>query len=123
MVTLLKAKAGIPMVGNLVTLLVALNAGALPVYQISTAAAMRGNKSFKVKRISILDTTAGGTLVHFGTGAAGAVVEALPAIRTVANMNVVEEWDDELAPEFTADLMAYADAIQVQIQVTVQEIG
>ena len=123
MISLAKAKAGIPMVGNLVTLLVAANAGALAVYQISNLAAMRGTKSFKIKRISILDTTAGGTLVHFGTGAAGAVVEAVPAIRTVANMNVVEEWSDEESPEFSADLMAFADAIQVVIQVTVQEIG
>jgi len=123
MVVALKAKAGIRMVGTLVTLLVAANAGALVVYQMSNAAAMRGNKSFKVKRITILDTTAGGTLVHFGTGAAGAVVEALVAIRTVANMNVVEEWEDGAGPEFAADLMAFADAIQVQIQVEVDEIG
>jgi hypothetical protein len=123
MVTLLKAKAGIPMVGNLVTLTVAANAGAQAVYQVSTAAAMRGTKSFKLKRIVIRDTTAGGTNVHFGTGAAGAVVDAIPQMRTVANMEVIQEWDDELAPEFTADLMAYADAVQVEIQVSVQEIG
>ncbi len=123
MITLTKAKEGIPMVGASVTITVAANAGAQAVYQISNAAAMRGNKSFKLKRVAILDTTAGGTLVHFGTGAAGAVVEAMPAIRTVANQKVIEEWDDELAPEFTADLMAYADAVQVQVQVGVSEIG
>jgi len=123
MVTTLKPKSGIRMVGIPVTLLVAANAGALVVYQMSTAAAMRGVKSFKVKRITILDVTAGGTLVHFGVGAAGAVVEGIVPIRTVANMNVVEEWEDDKGPEFTADLMAYADAIQVQIQVEVDEIG
>ena len=123
MVVAVKSKAGIRMVGTPVTLLVAANAGALVVYQLSTAAAMRGNKSFKLKRITILDVTAGGTLVHFGTGAAGAVVEAIVPIRTVANMNVVEQWEGDSGPEFAADLMAYADAIQVQIQVEVDEIG
>jgi ammonia channel protein AmtB len=123
MITLLRAKQGIPMVGGLVTLTVAANAGALAVYQISTSASMRGTKSFKLKRIVIRDTTAGGTNVHFGTGVAGAVVDAIPQMRTVANMEVIQQWDDEEAPEFTADLMAYADAIQVEIQVTVQEIG
>jgi len=123
MVVAVKSKAGIRMVGTPVTLLVAANAGALAVYQLSNVAAMRGNKSFKLKRITILDVTAGGTLVHFGTGAAGAVVEAIVPIRTVANMNVVEQWEGDSGPEFAADLMAYADAIQVQIQVEVDEIG
>jgi len=123
MVSAVKSKAGIPIVGTPVTLLVAANAGALVVYQMSAAPAMRGNKSFKLKRITILDVTAGGTLVHFGTGAAGAVAEAIVPIRTVANMNVVEQWEDGAGPEFAADLMAYADAIQVQIQVEVDEIG
>ena len=120
---LVKAKDGITMVGGLVTLLVAANAGALVVYQMSTAAAMRGTKTYKLKRISIRDITAGGTVVHFGTGAAGAVVDAIPSMTTVANMNVVQEWPDDEAPEFADDLMAWAVAIQVEIQVTVQEIG
>lgn len=120
-VSLQKAKSGIPMAGDLVTLTVAANAGAQAVYQVSTLG--RGTKSFKLKRIEITDTTAGGTVVHFGTGAAGAVVEAIPEIPTVSGQKVIETWDDELAPEFTADLMAYADAVQVQIQVSVEEIG
>lgn len=121
MITLQRSKKGIPIVGGLVTLLVAANAGALPVWLPSVLG--RGNKSYKVKRIEILDVSAGGTLVHFGTGAPGAVVDAFIPIRTVANMNVVEEWDDEKAPELIGQLMAYADAIQVTIQVTAEEIG
>jgi len=118
-----EAKAGIRKIGNVVTLLVAANAGALVVYQISNLAAQVGTKTFKVKRITILDTTAGGTVVHFGTGAAGAVVDGMPSMVTVAGMPVVQDFGENEGPEFSADLMAWAVAVQVVIQVEVDEIG
>lgn len=118
-----KAKDGLLMTGDLVTITVAANAGAQTVWQESNAAAMRGTKTFRIRRISIYDVSAGGTLVHFGTGAAGAVTEAIPPIATVANQNVILDFDREESPEFIDDLMAYADAVDVDVQVTVEEVG
>lgn len=123
MIGVKSAKHGIRKVGNLVPILVIANAGALAVYQISNLAAGVGVKTFKIKRITILDTTAGGTVVHFGTGVAGAVVDVMPPMVTVAGMPVIQDFDDEDGPEVGADLMAWAVAVQVEIQVEVDEIG
>jgi len=111
------------MIGNWVNMALAGIGNAVPVYQISNLAAMVGVKSYKIKRITILDVGAGGTLVHFGTGAAGAVVDAIPSIRTVNNQNVVMEYDDDNGPELAVDLMSYPDAATVTVQVEVDEIG
>ena len=131
MIGVKEAKHGIRKVGPVVVLVGAGIGNPLPVYQISNVAATVGVKTCKLKKVTITDTTAGGTVVHFGTGVAGAIVDIIPPMVTVAGLPVVQDWDDTDGPEFGAgvpvpavgDLMAWAVAVQVEVQVEVDEIG
>jgi len=119
------AKTGIRITGNLVNLNVALNAGALAVFQLSNDPLQRGNKTFRLIRVKMLDqgTGGGGTLVHFGIGAAGAVVDSMPPLRTVNLQNADFGEGDLPRVEFSQDLMAYPDVASVFVQVECEELG
>lgn len=121
MVGLREAKHGIRMTGPLTTL-TALAATAATIYPVSNAAAGRGNKSFKIKRIKLRDVASGGTVVHFGVGQGGLFVEAF-ALVTVNNFNADFAEGDLPEVEFTADMTAYSDVVTVIAQVEVEEIG
>lgn len=123
MEAILNVNQGVKRTGSLITLSTAAVAGAQAVYEISNYAGQIGTKTLKLRKISVLDTSAGGTLVHFGTGTTSAVTELIPAVRTVANQNVIVTFDEGESPVFTDDIMAYADAVDVQVQVDVEEIG
>lgn len=116
-------KGGTRRAGARVALAVAAAANALPLFQVSNLAAQVGVKMFKLKRLFLEDVGAGGTLVHIGAGVGPAFVEAMPAIRTVNNMN--GGWSEYDVPEveFAADMTAYPDAATVNAQVEVEESG
>jgi hypothetical protein len=102
------------------------NANALAVMTLSAFASMVGAKSFIPRRIKIRNNNAGNTWVHFGTGAAGAVVDALPAFYSIANTTDDYQEGDLPAVNLTATLMAYPDAVgggSFDVQVEVEERG
>ncbi len=116
-----KAKQGIRMPGALTTLTAAV-ATASAVYQISNNTTMRGVKTFKPKKIFLHDVASGDTIVHFGTGAGGAFVEAF-ALHTLNNTDLTFGTDAFPEVEFSADMTAYSDALTVACRVEVEEIG
>lgn len=93
--------------GPVVSLAAAGNAAAVAVYTLPSSANLLGTKSLVIKKVRWNDNGTGGTLLHIGTGVAGAVVDLIPPIRTVTG------FDDELELEVesTATIMAYPDAV------------
>ena len=119
----LQARKGVRLQGPVVTLVGAGNAGALPVFQQSTFAGMLGVRTFRIKRVKGLNQAGVNTLVHLGVGAAGAVVDSIPALWTFNTLNFDFAEFDLPEVEFAADLMAWAVAVPVIIQVEVEELG
>lgn len=119
----LQARKGVRLQGPVVPILVAGNAGALPVFQQSTFAAQVGTRTYRIKRVKILNQAGVNTLVHIGTGAAGAVVDVIPALNTFNGLNADFVEADLPEVEVNADLMAWAVAIQCIVQVEVEELG
>jgi len=70
------ARRGIRLVGTPIPIVVAANAGALAVFQVSNAALNIGTKTVILKRLLAWNNGAGNTVIHIGTGVAGAVVDA-----------------------------------------------
>lgn len=119
-----KLDKGYLVVGNVVALAVG-NAAAVPIFQVSNNANQIGTKSGIIRKIKISDTGAG-TRIHIGTGAAGAVVDRIPAIATIAGLDTELEENEIPEYEFFTDAMAYVDALgagAVTIQLTVEERG
>lgn len=117
---------GYRLVGAVVNFAAAGNANAAAVFQVSNFAQQIGTKSFIVKKIFIRDNGTGGVNVHFGVGAAGAVVDTLPTFQTVTLMD--NHWQDHDIPayQFFADMMCYPDAVggsTLDVMVEVEEIG
>jgi hypothetical protein len=118
--------AGRRRIGAVVNLPAAGNAAAVAILTLSTFAGMMGNKTFKIKRLKIRNNAAGNTWVHIGTGAAGAVVDMIPALYSVANST--DDYDEFDLPqrEVLATIMAYPDAVAAgsfDVQIEAEEIG
>ncbi len=117
------ARRGIRLVGNPVPIVAAANGGALVVFQVSNWGQQIGAKTVILKRLFAWNNAAGNTVIHIGTGAAGAVVDAMPAIYTITNLNA--GWVELEVPEveFSTDIMAWCVAVPVTIQVEVEELS
>ncbi len=117
------ARKGIRLVGTPIPIVVAANAGALAVFQVSNAALNIGTKTVILKRLLAWNNGAGNTVIHIGTGVAGAIVDVMPPLFTVTNLNAgfVELEVPEV--EFSTDIMAWCVAVPVTIQVEVEEIS
>lgn len=124
----LQARKGVRVQGNLVLLVQALNAGALPIFQVSNYAIQIGVKSFRIKRIKGLNQVGANTLVHIGVGLAGAVADIMPALFTNNGLNFDFVEADLPEVEISVDLMAWAQVTAavpncLYIQVEVEELG
>lgn len=119
----LQARKGVRLQGPVVDVIELTNLGALPIFQQSTFANMVGTRTLRIKRIRGINQAGVNTLLHIGTGAAGAVVDVMPEIWTFAGLNF--DWAEADLPEVevNADLMAWAVAVPVTIQIEVEEIG
>lgn len=119
----LNARKGVREAGPVTLLIAAGIGGALPVYQQPTFAAMVGTKTLRLKRIKGINLSGGNTTLHIGTGAAGAVVDAMPPLWIFDDLNFdFPEWDiPEI--EVNGDLMAWAVAVPVTLQVEVEILG
>lgn len=109
------------LLGAVVNLAAAGAANAAAIFTFPTSANILGNESLKLKKVRINDNGTGGTLVHIGTGIAGAFADLIPAIRTVSGMDM--EIDLPEAESF-ATITAYPDAVggsSIDIQLTVTE--
>lgn len=114
------ARKGIRLAGTR-TVLTAAAATAVPIWQISNFASMVGVRTAKLKRIKARNNAAGDTWLHIGTGIP--CVESMPALRLVNNFNGDFAEGDLPEIEFSADITAYVDALPVDVQVEVEEIG
>lgn len=119
----LQARKGVRLQGPVVTLTVGGNGGALPIFQQSTFAAQVGTRTFRIKRIKGLNQAGAATLLHIGTGAAGAVVDVIPGLWTFAGLNFDFVEADLPEVEVNADLMAWAVAVNVVLMIEVEELG
>ena len=123
----LQARKGVRLQGPVVAIIAAGNGGGLPVFQQSTFAAQIGTRTFRIKRIKGLNQAGVDTLVHIGTGIAGAIVDVIPPLWTFSTLNFDFVEADLPEVEVNADLMAWAVAAgagtPVTIQVEVEEIG
>ena len=123
----LQARKGVRLQGPVVTIIVAANAGALVIFQQSTFAAQVGTRTFRLKRIKGFNNVGANTDIHIGTGAAGAVVDAIPTLHTFNGLNFDFGEADLPEEEFSADMMCWAVAAAVgagvEIQVEVEELG
>ncbi len=119
----LQARKGVRLQGGVIDIIVAANAGALPIFQLSQFAAQVGTRTFRIKRIKGINQAGVNTLLHIGTGAAGAVVDVIPEIWTFAGLNFDFPEADLPEVEVNADLMAWAVAVPVALQVEIEELG
>lgn len=124
----LQARKGVRLQGGVVDIVDIGNANALAIFQQSTFAAQVGTRTFRIKRIKGINQTLVNTLIHIGTGAAGAVVDVIPEIQTFAGLNFDFVEADLPEVEVNADLMAWAVAgaaalTPVTIQVEIEELG
>lgn len=117
------ARRGVRLVGNPIPIIVAANAGALAVFQVSNAALNIGTKTVVLKRLKAWNNVAGNTVIHIGIGAAGAVVDVMPPLYTVNNLNLDFGEGDFPEVEFSVDIMAWCVAVPVTIQVEVEELS
>lgn len=115
------ARKGIRLVGDPIPIVVAANAGALAVFQVSNAGI--GTKTVVLKRLKAWNNGAGNTVIHIGTGAAGAVVDAMVPLYTITNLNLDFGEFDFPEVEFSTDIMAWCVAVPVTIQVEVEELS
>ena len=120
---MLNTRRGVRLVGNPIPIVVAANAGALPIFQVSNWGQQIGAKTVIIKRLKAWNNGAGNTVIHIGTGAAGAVVDALPPLYTITNLNLDFAELDLPEVEFSTDIMAWCVAVPVTIQVEVVEIS
>ena len=119
----LYTSTGVRRVGPVVPIVVAANAGGLPVYQQSTFAAQVGTKTLRIKRIKGVNLAGANTFLHIGTGAAGVIVDVLPPFWIIDTLNFdYPEWDIPEV-EVNADFMAWAVAVPVTVQIEVEELG
>ena len=121
---------GIPVAGPVVNMPAAGNANALAVFTIpALLGVLVGTKTAIIKKILLNNRgTGANTKVHFGVGAPGAVVDVLPPLDSINNLNdaySVENGDFPDNVEVAANLMAYPDvvgasSIDAQVEVLVR---
>ncbi len=114
---------GVRLQGGVIPIIVAANAGALAVFQVSNSANNIGTKTVILKRLKAWNNAAGNTVIHIGMGAAGAVVDALPPLFIVNGLNLDFSELDLPEVEFSTDIMAWCVAVPVTIQVEVEEVS
>jgi len=124
----LQARKGVRLQGGVVDLIGIGNANALVIFQQSTFVAQIGTRTFRIKRIKGINQSLVNTLVHIGTGAAGAVVDVIPELQTFAGLNFDFVEFDLPEVEVNADLMAWAVAgaaalTPITLQVEIEELG
>jgi len=119
----LEARKGVRLIGDVTDITVAANAGGQAIFQLSQAAALVGTKTFRIKRIKRINQAGVNTLIHIGTGAALAIVDIMPELWTFAGLNFDFPEADLPEVEFSVDMMAWAVAVPVTIQVEVEELG
>lgn len=116
-----KAANEIELIGGVVNMALAGAANAAAAYTFPTGINILGDESLKLKKARITDNGTGGTLVHIGTGTAGAFVDLVPPVRTISGMDM--EIDLPEAEAFET-ITAYPDAVggsSIDIQLTVTE--
>ena len=112
--------------GSVVNIAAAGNANGTAVLTLSTYTGMVGAKTLVIKRIMIRNNGAGNTYVHIGTGAAGSIVDAVPALYSISGFTDVYPEDNVPQVELNATIMAYSDAVgggSFDIQVEAEERG
>lgn len=117
------ARRGIRLVGDPIPIVLAGNGNALAVFQLSLAALNIGTKTVVLKRLKVWNNGAGNTVIHIGTGAAGAIVDAMPPLYSITNLNLDFGESDFPEVEFSTDIMVWCVAVPVTIQVEVEEIS
>ncbi|KKN52941.1 hypothetical protein LCGC14_0607420 [marine sediment metagenome] len=117
------ARRGIRLTGDPIPIVVAANAGALAVFQLSLAALNIGTKTVVLKRLKAWNNGAGNTVIHIGTGAAGAVVDVMPPLFIVNNLNLDLGEADLPEVEFSTDIMVWCVAVPVTILVEIEELS
>jgi hypothetical protein len=120
---MMKARNGIRRAGAVVAITVAANAGAVPLYQVSNWAHRIGVSTVVLKRLKIYNYAGAGGYLHIGTGAAGAFVDALPALYHVNALNTDFVEFDLPEVEFSTDIMGWSSAVSIDVQVEVEEIS
>jgi len=116
-------RQGIRLQGTPVPIVVAANAGALAVFQVSNVALNIGVKTVILKRLKAWNNGAGNTVIHIGTGAAGAIVDAILPLYIVNNLNLSADEGELPEIEFSTDIMVWCVAVPVTIQVEVEEVS
>lgn len=123
----LQARKGVRLQGPVVDIIGAGNGNGLVIFQQSTFAAQVGTRTFRIKRIKGINQAGVNTLLHIGTGAAGAIVDVIPEIWTFNGLNFDFVEADLPEVEVNADLMAWvvfaAALTPVTLMVEVEELG
>lgn len=115
------ATKGMRLTGLLVDLVGAGAANALALWRLSNWATMVGVKTARIKRLKVHNRSGVDTNLYIGTGIPG--VAAMPRLRLVNNFNADFAEGDLPEVEFTADITAYVDNANVEVQVEVEETG
>lgn len=123
MLGVMQARKGVRLQGPRTLMAAAGNANAVAIFQQSTFAGQVGTRTFRLKRIKGLNAAGANTDIHIGTGAAGAVVDAIVPLHTFNGLNFDFVENDLPEVEFSADMMCYPDAASVHVQVEVEELG
>lgn len=118
----LQAQKGVKLQGTVIDMNLAGVANAFTIFQLSNAAQQMGTKTFRIKKILGYNDAGVNTLIHIGTGVAGAFVASIAPLLTIAGIDF-EFTRDLLEVEWSADMTAYPDNANVYIQVEVEEIG
>jgi hypothetical protein len=118
---------GYRVTGPVYNLTASLVANATMIYRVSNFAQQIGTKSFKPRKIKVMNNAGGNLVLMLGTGAAGTWVTKLPGIYVLNNMDGVWQEFDLPTVEFFVDMTAYPATLvaagTVDVQVEVEEIG
>jgi hypothetical protein len=124
---MLDLKEGVRLQGNVVPMVAAGVANAVPIFQQSNNPNQIGTRTFRLKRIKGINNAGVNTDIHIGTGVGGAFAAMVPPLHTFNGLNFDFVEKDLPDVEFAADMTCYPDAAgagtPVTVQVEVEEIG
>ena len=123
MIGVLQARKGVRLQGPLQTMAAIGAANAVVIFAVSNYAAQIGTRTFRLKRIKGLNQVGANTLVHIGTGVAGAYVDSIPPLLTFDGLNFDFVEADIPEVEWSVDMTCYPVAATVWIIVEVEELG